>query len=398
MLNLDKNKKYLLACSYGPDSMALLTMLLKEGYDFGVAHVNYHFRKESDEEERKLKEFVKKNDIVLYVYDNEEKVTKNLEARARDIRYNFFKRIIDEEKYDVLLIGQHQDDLLETYIMQKRRNLHPFYFGIKEISYNFEMNIVRPLLNYTKQDLSDYCVKNNVPYAIDQSNYSLVHERNIIRHQIISKLSKEERNKLLEEIDTKNKFVQSILTKLSGLNLHSCETIKALSYYETIYAIQLIANECQIFKISNANLKEIIKIISSCKANVVLPYKSYAFIKEYDHIYFVSQNEEVNFSFTLDKPSKLDTPYFYLDFTKGAMDRNVCEDDYPLIIRNAKPKDKVKIKNYYKECRRLFIDWKVPLSLRKRWPVIINKNKEIIYIPRYQKDFVPHKDSNFYVK
>ena len=37
MLNLEKNKKYLLACSYGPDSMALFDMLLKEGYRFAVA-------------------------------------------------------------------------------------------------------------------------------------------------------------------------------------------------------------------------------------------------------------------------------------------------------------------------------------------------------------------------
>ena len=52
MLNLDKNKKYLLACSYGPDSMALFSMLLEEGYRFEVAHVNYHFRNESNLEEK----------------------------------------------------------------------------------------------------------------------------------------------------------------------------------------------------------------------------------------------------------------------------------------------------------------------------------------------------------
>ena len=52
MLNLEKNKHYLLACSFGPDSMALFDMLLKEGYKFSVAHVNYHLRKEANEEEQ----------------------------------------------------------------------------------------------------------------------------------------------------------------------------------------------------------------------------------------------------------------------------------------------------------------------------------------------------------
>ena len=50
MLNLDKDKKYLLACSYGPDSMALFYLLLEIGFKFDVAHVNYHLRKESDVE------------------------------------------------------------------------------------------------------------------------------------------------------------------------------------------------------------------------------------------------------------------------------------------------------------------------------------------------------------
>ena len=47
MLNLEKNKHYLLACSFGPDSMALFDMLIKEGYRFTVAHVNYHLRAEA---------------------------------------------------------------------------------------------------------------------------------------------------------------------------------------------------------------------------------------------------------------------------------------------------------------------------------------------------------------
>ena len=57
MLNLDHSKKYLLACSFGPDSMALFSLLLEYGFNFDVAHVNYHLRKESDAEENGLKSF-----------------------------------------------------------------------------------------------------------------------------------------------------------------------------------------------------------------------------------------------------------------------------------------------------------------------------------------------------
>ena len=126
MLNLDKNKKYLLACSYGPDSMALFNMLQKEGYDFEVAHVNYHFRKESDEEERALRNYCFKNNIIIHVFQNLETVTNNLEARAREIRYLFFKKIYRQGRFDALLVAHHEDDLIETYLMQKDKNLHPF--------------------------------------------------------------------------------------------------------------------------------------------------------------------------------------------------------------------------------------------------------------------------------
>ncbi|MCR4880210.1 MAG: tRNA lysidine(34) synthetase TilS [Bacilli bacterium] len=398
MLKLDKNKKYLLACSYGPDSMALFSMLLKEGYQFEVAHVNYHFRIESNIEEKGLREFASNNNVKIHVYDNKEKVSKNLEAKARDIRYKYFASIYQKEKFDALLIAHHEDDLLETYILQKNRKLHPFYFGIKAFSLSYGMTVIRPLLGYKKEELIEYCISNNVPYAIDKSNFDINFERNKIRHLYIEQLSIEERFFLLEEITCKNEEVEAILNKLQHLNIHSCDELKALNEDELIYAVQLLANECQIYKISRANFDEIHKIIFSNKANVRLQYKSYSFIKEYKEVRFERDEDFKGYAYKIDYPTKLETAYFYLDFTNGASDRNVNDSDYPLIIRNAHPKDIIKIKDYYKEVRRLFIDWKMPVSLRKRWPVIINKNNQIIYIPRYQKDFIVTNNTSFYVK
>lgn len=398
MLNLDKNKKYLLACSYGPDSMALFSMLLKEGYKFEVAHVNYHFRNESNLEEKELKEFASINNVNIHVYDNKEIVTKNLEAKARDIRYNFFSKVYKEGKFDALLVAHHEDDVIETYLMQKKKNLHVFYYGIKENSYSYDMNIIRPLLNYSKADLLAYCKDNNVPYAVDASNFELTYERNKIRHEVVSKLSKEDRALLLMDIELLNYDVEVILERLYEIDIHSIDELKKLYNDELIYAIELLANECEIFKISNRNINEIIKIFYSKKPNVVLSYKSYSFVKEYDRVYFTNSMNDKGYSYIVERPQELDTPYFYLNFVNGALDRNVKESDYPLSIRNAYPNDKIKIKDYYKEARRLFIDWKMPLSLRKRWPVIVNKDNVVIYIPRYQKGFKVGKNLNFYVK
>ena len=92
-LNLEKENKYLLACSFGPDSMALFNMLYEQKYNFIVAHVNYHLRNESDDEERQLKRYCDDKNIQLFIFNNEEKILKNIEGKCRDIRYSFFERI-----------------------------------------------------------------------------------------------------------------------------------------------------------------------------------------------------------------------------------------------------------------------------------------------------------------
>ena len=89
MLNLKKGRKYLLGCSFGPDSMALFTMLLKEKFNFEVAHVNYHLREESDQEMRNLQAFCEKKKIKLHILEVEKgTIKKNVEETCRNIRYD----------------------------------------------------------------------------------------------------------------------------------------------------------------------------------------------------------------------------------------------------------------------------------------------------------------------
>ena len=68
-LNLDKNSKYLLACSYGPDSMALFHLLVSQGYNFDCAIVNYHIRKESNSEVEGLLNYASNYKVKVHVKD-----------------------------------------------------------------------------------------------------------------------------------------------------------------------------------------------------------------------------------------------------------------------------------------------------------------------------------------
>ena len=400
MLNLDKNQKYLLACSHGPDSMALLYMLKEEGYNFAVAHVNYHLREESDMEQAQLERYCAKNNIEIYVYEVDEVLNaSNLEEQCRVLRYSFFKELVSKYGFYAVLIAHNEDDVIETYLMQKRRqNLVEFY-GIKENPIIFDIRIIRPLLNYTKQELLMFCSLNGVEYSIDKTNLEDVFLRNKIRHQVVSKMSKEERKQILEEMAKENERLNAINEKISQIHSDKVEDYNRLSDEEFLYALVALGRELDpAFTISRNQGLEIRKVFQSDKANISVEVSGLTLVKSYDSFQLLSNQEVKDYSFVLEGPGKLDNEYFYLDFTGDTSNRHITLDDYPLTIRNAKPEDEYLISNYTKQLRRLFIDWKMPLTLRKRWPVILNKEGTIVYVPRYQKDFVIEKDCNFYVK
>ena len=400
MLNLEKNKHYLLACSFGPDSMALFDMLLKEGYKFSVAHVNYHLRKEANEEESKLRDFCFDHNIGIYVKDVDEGLgDSNLEKKCRDIRYNFFIGVVKENHFDALLVAHQEDDLIETYIMQKRRKNLVNYFGIKEMSYFSDIEIIRPLLRYRKEELLMYCKMFNVPYAIDKTNLEDHFLRNQIRHSVVEKLSPIERKDILSEIDQANEKLSQIFITISKIQSNKVEEYLRLNDVEFLYALVALGRKLKPdFIVSKKQGEELRKVLLSEKPNIALNVDGLCFFKEYDVLGFREFDESLDYFYDLTEPGILDTPYFYLDFTVDSSKRNVKEDDYPITIRNAQKDDEYEISGYKKELRRLFIDWKMPESIRNRWPIIVNKDGVIVYVPRYQKDFVPEENCNFFVK
>ena len=400
MINLNKEKNYLLACSFGPDSMALFHMLLKGGYHFSATLVNYHIRPESSDEMNGFIKYCKENNITYHIKDVKEGIgSKNLEAECRRIRYEFFSIIVHQFKYDEVLVAHNQDDVIETFLMQKnRQNLVNFY-GINEKTVINNVIIRRPLLDYSKKDLLEYCKANNVPYAIDSSNFDTRYLRNKIRHQVVSKMSEEERVKTLKEIKTKNARLEKMINKLHSLDLNNINVLADLSDKELAYALNILIKQVdESMYISLKQSVDIRKSLRRVSGNIEIPIrKGIVLRRSYSRVEFVKPGS-INYLYIIDKPKEFDCEYFHLNFKGDASDRNVYHEDYPLTIRNYRSDDKYTIRNYVVSVRRLFIDWKMPLSLRQRWPIILNKDGKIIYIPRYKKDFIITKEVNFYVK
>ena len=210
----------------------------------------------------------------------------------------------------------------------------------------------------------------------------------------------QERKEMLSEIEKMNQELAMLNDKLLTNDLESIECLNRLNNDEFNAAIIMLGRRIkENFDCSKRQALEIKKVLASNKPNIMLNIKGVYFVKRYDRFIPMSNNDEqIGFSYVVEKPSELETEYFYLDFTGDTNNRNVDYSSYPLTIRNAQPSDIYQIKNYKKAVRRLFIDWKMPAFLRKRWPLIVDKNNKVIYIPRYQKDFIPDSNCNFYVK
>lgn len=399
MINLDSNKKYLLACSFGPDSMALFDMLEKSRINFSVAHVNYNLRPESSNETRDLLTYCKSKNIEIFIEENDVKIKKNVEEKCREIRYEFFKEIYHKCGFDALLIAHNQDDHIETYLMQQKRKNLVLFYGISCKTSLFSMNVIRPLLGFKKSSLQSYCDENSVPYCIDLSNLGDDFLRNQIRHNIVEKLSDNERNEILKEIDDKNSHLKSVLNKVAAFN--SCNVLDLLKVENEVlpYLLNKLArNFNDDIEISGRLCNEIKKALLSDKPNVVVKLKKdFAFLKEYESFKF-DYLEPVSYEFVVNFGDVIDNEYLFFDTNLNLEKRNLSQKDFPLTISNPKNGDEVRIKDYKVQIRRLFIDWKMPLSLRDRWPIIRNNKNEIVYVPRYQKDFKKENSNEFFVK
>ncbi len=210
-LNLSHNQKYLVGCSGGPDSILLLHILKMQKYDIIACHVNYHKRITSNRDQKIMIDFCQQNKIEFQILEmNQENYSKykkinNFQNKARKIRYDFFRKVADENNINSVCIGHHRDDFLETAIWQeeiKKTQLN--FYGIKESINLFGLNIFRPLMNYYKTDILEYLDHHDIKYGIDESNNSDNYTRNKIRHTLSSK-TLNQKNMMIKHYQDLNK-------------------------------------------------------------------------------------------------------------------------------------------------------------------------------------------------
>ena len=407
---IEDGENIVIGFSGGPDSVLLLyalNELRKEyGYNLLAVHINHQLR---GEEAVKDEEFSKDFSNSLGVkcisfhmdvngYAKEHKIS--VEDAGRRIRYEKFHEVLEEEfGKGVIAVGHHKNDDAETILINLIRGAGGA--GLSGIS-SKSNNIVRPLIDITKGEILEFLKENKIPYVEDKTNFENDYLRNKIRNVIIPYIENEINENFIDSLTRSSKIIESnedfLEDYVSNLNLISHERnyykLNCKDFEKHHIAIQrkLILKAYESIKgdrkdISFTNVESIRKIILQNSGEFYI--NNFLLYMAYGYLYLINKDEKKQEDFIIREKGK----YNFRDFiikVDIVENKNIKaqrkEAIFPkefleegIVVRNRKPGDKIKLKNFTKKVKDIFIDSKVPKHLRDEIPILQYKD-DIIWI------------------
>ena len=271
-INPHKECNFVLAISGGVDSMVLANLFLINNLNFSIAHCNFQLRgKESDDDELFINKWCSEKDIKLYnkKFSTEDYCKNNkltIQMGARELRYEWFRELIDKEKHDFIVTAHHIDDQLETFIINSIRGTG--IDGLVGIPDKIN-KIIRPLLMSSKDQIKEYSKVNKINYREDSSNDKEDYLRNKIRHSVIPYLKSDDDNVLLkfkttiENLNSTKIFVQKVISKVRDrVFIYEGENIITnIDLLKDLDPIEFYIHE--LYKDFEFNYKEVMKLFDS---------------------------------------------------------------------------------------------------------------------------------------
>lgn len=183
---------FIIACSGGLDSTVLVELCNRAQLQFSIAHCNFQLRgNASDEDETFVRSLANNINKPVYVthfdtlgYVNQHKVS--VQMAARELRYAWFKQLLEQDAGKYVLTAHHANDNIETFLINLSRGT-----GIDGLTgIPAKINYLRrPLLPYTREELENFAKAENLNWREDASNADTKYLRNKIRLEVIPKLN-----------------------------------------------------------------------------------------------------------------------------------------------------------------------------------------------------------------
>jgi tRNA(Ile)-lysidine synthetase-like protein len=211
-LVLPKPGSYVVAVSGGVDSMALLDMLRRQaGLKLVVAHFDHGIRQDSAEDRKLVQAFAKANGL-KFIYEDGRLGANASEAKARDARYGFLRKVLKDTDSAAIITAHHQDDVLETAVINILRGS-----GRKGLtSLRNQADLLRPLLSVPKRELVAYAQDQGLKWREDSTNRDEAYLRNYVRRRLLTRFDDDGRSRLwqlITDLSVTNRKLDTLLVK-----------------------------------------------------------------------------------------------------------------------------------------------------------------------------------------
>lgn len=210
---IEEGDRIVMAVSGGPDSIAMLDILIKIrdklNFSLCVAHVNHMIREEAEEDKKFVENYCKKNNIDFYSKSIDvQKLANNnkigTEEAGRLVRYDFFDEVLEKTNSNKIAIAHNKNDRAETIIMNTLRGSG--ISGLKGIEV-IRGKYIRPLIECERKDIENYCKQKNINPRIDKTNFDNTYTRNKIRNVVIPYIQKEFNPNIINTLERLSQLV-----------------------------------------------------------------------------------------------------------------------------------------------------------------------------------------------
>ncbi|TDQ07674.1 tRNA lysidine(34) synthetase TilS [Pedobacter metabolipauper] len=402
--------RVLLAVSGGKDSVLMTHLFKLAGYEFGIAHCNFNLRAdESQRDESFVKMLAATLSVPFYVthfktkdYAAEHKVSTQMAARI--LRYEWFEEIRQIHNYDAIALAQHQDDAIETVLLNLTRGT-----GIAGLHGILPKRgkLIRPLLFMSRKDIDGLIDENDLDFVEDSSNLTANYARNKIRLNVIPQLK--EINPNLEHTFEHNiqRFsdTELVLQNVVAALKQELFIEKQHGIYISIAKINALVPQkllcfelLRTFGFTESIVSDLLHALGKQSGTCFYSTTHRLIIDREYLIVSVFNTEETPIAFihthdagvrTLQQEILVTysgTPFFEKTMAKAFVDADLLI--YPLIVRTRQDGDHFMPMGMstFKKLSNFFIDEKVPLNEKEVTPILINGNGEVIWIAGLRQD------------